>query len=181
MTVVRDYFQSRTVPVPKLLFPSTTGTVLDVDNLNGLFTEMCESAGIEAYTLYDLRHTYASLLLMRGASPQYVQRQLGHETLSTTLRYYAHWIPKETKESCAHLIDANPTSAVFSPKCFVNAEFRLCFVTISALSRLPYAMFSPASLLLLGSGAWRRFRGGLVLLPSPFGCAALDPLSSAKR
>src|SRR5438093_11470570 len=75
----------------------------------------------------------------------------------------------------------NPTSAVFSPKCFVNAEFRLCFVTISALSRLPYAMFSPVSLLLLGSGAWRRFRGGLVLLPSPFGCAALDPLSSAKR
>ena len=43
---------------------------------------------------------------MRGASPQYVQRQLGHETLSTTLRYYAHWIPKETKEGYAHLIDA---------------------------------------------------------------------------
>jgi len=106
MTIVRDYFESRTLPVPKLLFPSTTGTVLDVDNVNGLFTEICESAGIEGYTLYDLRHTYASLLLMRGASPQYVQQQLGHETLSTTLRYYAHWIPKEAKEGCAHLIDA---------------------------------------------------------------------------
>ena len=69
MTAVRDYFQSRTLPVPKLLFPSTTGTVLDVDNINGMFTEICESAGIEGYTLYDLRHTYASLLLMRGASP----------------------------------------------------------------------------------------------------------------
>ena len=41
-----------------------------------------------------------------GARPQYVQQQLGHETLSTTLRYYAHWIPKEVKESYAKLIDA---------------------------------------------------------------------------
>jgi integrase len=55
---------------------------------------------------HDLRHTYASLLLMRGARPQYVQQQLGHESLSTTLRYYAHWIPKEVKESYARLIDA---------------------------------------------------------------------------
>jgi hypothetical protein len=32
-------------------------------------------------------------------------QQLGHETLSTTLRYYAHWIPKEVKENYGRLID----------------------------------------------------------------------------
>src|SRR5262249_47393950 len=90
---------------PTLLFPSTTGSVLDVDNAGDMFNDICASAGIQGFTLYDLRHTYASLLLMRGAKPQYVQQQLGQETLSTTLRYYAHWIPKEVKESYAKLID----------------------------------------------------------------------------
>jgi integrase len=106
MAIVRHYFEEKDMPVPTLLFPSTTGSVLDVDNARGLFNEICASAGIRGFTLYDLRHTYASLLLMRGARPQYVQQQLGHETLSTTLRYYAHWIPREVKESYARLIDA---------------------------------------------------------------------------
>jgi integrase len=105
MAVVRHYFERKDMPVPTLLFPSTTGTVLDVDNAGDMFNDICTSAGIEGFTLYQLRHTYASLLLMRGAKPQYVQQQLGHETLSTTLRYYAHWIPKEVKESYARLID----------------------------------------------------------------------------
>ena len=117
MAVVREYFEKKKDPVPKFLFPSTTGSVLDVDNVSGMFNEICCRAGIESFTLYDLRHTYASLLLMRGAKPQYVQRQLGHETLSTTLRYYAHWIPKEMKESYAHLIDAKEAE---SPQ--VNSE-----------------------------------------------------------
>jgi integrase len=58
-----------------------------------------------SFPKHNSSHTYASLILMRGAKPQYVQQQLGHETLSTTLRYYAHWIPKEVKESYAKLID----------------------------------------------------------------------------
>jgi integrase len=106
MAVARHYFEKKDMPVPTLLFPSTTGSVLDVDNAGDMFNDICASAGIQGFTLYDLRHTYASLLLMRGAKPQYVQQQLGHETLSTTLRYYAHWIPKEVKESYAKLIDA---------------------------------------------------------------------------
>jgi len=44
-------------------------------------------------------------MLMRGADPRYVQQQLGHESLSTTYRYYAHWIPKEARSSYADLID----------------------------------------------------------------------------
>jgi integrase len=121
--IVRDYFAGRKMLVPSLLFPSTTGSVLDVDNVSDVFNSICESAGIEGFTLYDLRHSYSSLLLMRGANPQYVQQQLGHETLSTTLRYYAHWIPKETRESYAHLIDTkvengsevSPDSPILTP------------------------------------------------------------------
>ena len=40
----------------------------------------------------DLRHTYASLLLSRYAPMGYVQEQLGHANMSTTLKYYHQYI-----------------------------------------------------------------------------------------
>src|SRR5688500_15913612 len=57
------------------------------------------------------RHTYASLMLMLGADPRYVQQQLGHESVSTTYRYYAHWMPKEARASYANLIELPETIA----------------------------------------------------------------------
>lgn len=50
-------------------------------------------AGLPHFRLYDLRHTYASLLLAAGAPITYVSTQLGHANPTTTLRYYAKWIP----------------------------------------------------------------------------------------
>jgi len=44
---------------------------------------------------YDLRHTYATLLLMAHQSPGYVQKQLGHSSISITMDIYCHWIPGE--------------------------------------------------------------------------------------
>jgi len=41
------------------------------------------------------RHTYASLLLAAGAPITYVSAQLGHANPSTTLRFYAKWIPSK--------------------------------------------------------------------------------------
>jgi integrase len=95
----------RNRPVPPMVFPSLAGTYLDMSNVRRLFKAICRRAGIEGFTPYHLRHTYASLMLMRGADPRYVQQQLGHESLSTTYRYYAHWIPKEARSSYADLID----------------------------------------------------------------------------
>jgi integrase len=45
---------------------------------------------------------------MRGAPPDWVQKQLGHESLWTTLRYYAHWIPKESSGKYAELLEQRP-------------------------------------------------------------------------
>jgi hypothetical protein len=47
------------------------------------------------FRLYDLRHTYASLLLAAGAPITYVSAQLGHANPTTTLRHYAKWIPSQ--------------------------------------------------------------------------------------
>jgi len=48
-------------------------------------------AGITKHlTPHSLRHTSASWLLTAGIAPQVVQHRLGHESLSTTSRVYAH-------------------------------------------------------------------------------------------
>jgi integrase len=117
MSIVRDYFEKRDKPVPPMVFPSDTGTYLNIVNVRRLFRSICDKAQIQGFTPYQLRHTYASLMLMRGADPRYVQRQLGHESLSTTYRYYAHWIPKEARASYANLIELtaeNPNDSAFS-------------------------------------------------------------------
>jgi hypothetical protein len=41
-------------------------------------------------TAHKLRHTFASILFVRGEDPPYVMAQLGHTDPAFTLRVYAH-------------------------------------------------------------------------------------------
>jgi integrase len=59
--------------------------------------------------LCDLRHTYASLLQAGLAPITYVAEQLGHANASTTLRYYARWIPSKGQR-WADLLDRLATA-----------------------------------------------------------------------
>lgn len=57
-------------------------------------------AGIPRYTLHELRHTFASILISQGELPTLVARQMGHADPSITLKTYAHlW---EAQESIAN-------------------------------------------------------------------------------
>jgi integrase len=68
--------------------------------MSHLFREVVVAAGLSHFTLYDLRHTFATHLLMERADLLYVAYQLGHAKPTTTLQYYAHWMPRGDK---AHL------------------------------------------------------------------------------
>ncbi|PYM86617.1 MAG: hypothetical protein DME13_08150 [Candidatus Rokuibacteriota bacterium] len=50
-------------------------------------------AGLRRIRFHDLRHTYASLLIAQGAHPKYIQAQLGHASIQTTLDRYGHLMP----------------------------------------------------------------------------------------
>ena len=50
------------------------------------------------------RHTFASLLIAQGAHPKYIQVQLGHASIQTTLDRYGHLMP-ELHEAEARKLD----------------------------------------------------------------------------
>ena len=51
------------------------------------FNRATEAAGLAHARPYDLRHSFASLLLHEGRSVIYVARQLGHDARLTLTRY----------------------------------------------------------------------------------------------
>jgi hypothetical protein len=58
-----------------------------------------------------LRHTFASPLLQQGASPAYVQRQLGHASIQLTVDTYGKWLPMGDKPTIDGLDDTAPEQA----------------------------------------------------------------------
>jgi integrase len=80
--------------MPPWLFFSATGTALDPHNAARAFRRCVKAAKIESsHSPYDLRHGFATILLAKGAPITYVAAQLGHSKATTTLRWYAHWMP----------------------------------------------------------------------------------------
>jgi integrase len=53
----------------------------------------CEKAGLRHIRTHDLRHSYATIRLMRGHNIGDVSYQLGHSSISMTLDVYSHWMP----------------------------------------------------------------------------------------
>lgn len=43
------------------------------------------------FDFHSLRHTHATMLAERNASPMYVRNRLGHKNLDVTLRVYYHY------------------------------------------------------------------------------------------
>ncbi|HFZ2573605.1 TPA: tyrosine-type recombinase/integrase [Pseudomonas aeruginosa] len=82
------------------VFPSRDGKRLD--NVNTSWEGVLKLAKVTGFRWHDLRHTFASKLVMAGVPLNTVRDLLGHSDLAMTLRY-AHLAP-DSKASAVELI-----------------------------------------------------------------------------
>lgn len=70
----------------------------------GWFDEALKTAHITNFRWHDLRHTFASRLVMAGVDIRTVQELMGHRTITVTLRY-AHLAPQHQLAAVQRLCD----------------------------------------------------------------------------
>jgi integrase len=98
-TKKREVFTPRTrwPDVPNVFFNPNIGK--PYGEVKNSFASALKRAGILDFTFHDLRHTFASHLVMNGVDITSIKELLGHSTLKMTLRY-------------AHLASAHKARAV---------------------------------------------------------------------
>ncbi|MCL5885285.1 MAG: site-specific integrase [Deltaproteobacteria bacterium] len=75
------------------VFTGKGGLPLDVANLrNRVWYPALRKAGLRRRTMYQTRHTFASLMLAHGEDPLWVARMLGHATMEMIFRHYGKFI-----------------------------------------------------------------------------------------
>jgi hypothetical protein len=90
--------------MPPWVFPSDAWTPMDHANVAKAFKRVLKAAGLALHhSPHDLRHTFASLLLQQGESIQYVQRMLGHASITPTVDTYGKWLPMGNKAAVDRL------------------------------------------------------------------------------
>lgn len=82
---------SRRLDVPYVFFDATAGK--RYKDIKRSFNTALRKAGIRDFHFHDLRHTFASHLVMAGVDITTVSRLLEHKTLTMTLRY-SHLAPE---------------------------------------------------------------------------------------
>lgn len=80
------------------MFPSSIGTPMEGRNLVRHFKSVLVKYNLPDIRFHDLRHTAATLLLVKGIHPKMVQEMLGHSSISLTLDIYSHVIPGMQRE-----------------------------------------------------------------------------------
>ncbi len=91
-----------------LVFANVEGKPLDPGVLTHNFARIAKRAGLENVRFHDLRHTFASLMLLRGAKPKVISEALGHASVAFTMDTYSHIIEGMQSDAMALLDEVLP-------------------------------------------------------------------------
>jgi integrase len=77
----------------ELIFTSTVGTPLDPEAFGRTVPRITKAAGLGHWSIHELRHSCASLLLAMEVPLEVVADQLGHSSIRVTKDVYGHLLP----------------------------------------------------------------------------------------
>src|ERR687898_510742 len=90
-----------------LVFCTGKGTLINPTNLRRRsLTPLLQRAGLPAITFHQLRHTAATILLLKNVNPKVVSEMLGHATIAITLDTYSHVLPNMQHSAVAAMEEA---------------------------------------------------------------------------
>jgi integrase len=87
--MIKEFGKAATKP-DALVFPSRSGTELDLHNLRRQFRQVLQAAGLppKDWTLREMRHTFVSLLSDDGMPLENIARLVGHRGSAVTELVY---------------------------------------------------------------------------------------------
>ena len=94
-----------------LVFAHSDGEPIDPGVLSHEFARIVRRAGLEHMRFHDLRHSFASLMLLRGAKPKVISEALGHASVAFTMDTYSHIIEGMQGDAMALLDEVLPSGA----------------------------------------------------------------------
>lgn len=72
--------------------------------INKGISEICDAIGIESFTTYNIRHTYVSLMILKGTTAEQMMPILGHKNVETT-KVYFNTVANQVLDVASNLID----------------------------------------------------------------------------
>jgi len=109
------YIQTgRLLNLDSLVFTSYRDKPLNPSVVTHNFHMIAAKAGLAGVRFHDLRHTFASLMLLRGAKPKVISEALGHASVAFTMDVYSHIIEGMQEDAMALLDSALPYGHVQS-------------------------------------------------------------------
>jgi integrase len=77
------------------LHPISRTRFADTQPPSDAWKRICKLAGIRARDARQTRHTYATLMLLAGAKPAFVSRQMGHANSQMFFKTYSKWLDSD--------------------------------------------------------------------------------------
>lgn len=102
----------KSLALDDLVFASIRGKPLDPAVLGHNFSKIAKEAGLGGVRFHDLRHTFASLALLRGVNVKVISEALGHGSAAFTMDVYSHIIEGMQSEAMALLNEVLPAGVV---------------------------------------------------------------------
>ncbi len=100
----------------EFVFTGTRNEMLNRVVFQNALNRCTENAKLRKIRTHDLRHSYATIRLMRGHNVGDVSYQLGHSSIKITYDVYAHWIPGQFKSEVDELDQMHPSAPQAHPE-----------------------------------------------------------------